>query len=244
MRSALRQPKWIVAGVVVVLLAAVFVRLGFWQLDRLEERRATNATAEMRLSTDAVPLDQLLTEADGDLEVLEYRRALATGEWDTAEELLIRSQVELGNAGFHVITPLVGDDGKAVLVNRGWVPLLMDSPPVDQAAPPPGTVELEGWVHLTETRPPLGAEEPVGEVDVFNRVDVARIASQLPYEVAPVYLVSTEEESQEELPILVDVPDFDDEGPHLAYAVQWFGFAIVGVVGFFFLARRKGGSSG
>jgi surfeit locus 1 family protein len=79
---------------------------------------------------------------------------------------------------------------------------------------------------------------------VFNRVDVARIASQLPYEVAPVSLVSAEDQTHAELPTLDDVPDLDDEGPHLAYAVQWFGFAIVGVVGFFFLARRKGGSSG
>lgn len=226
------------------LVAAVFVRLGFWQLSRLEERRTANAIAEMRLSEDPAPLEQLVTESDGDLESLEFRRAFAMGEWDTAEEVLIRSQVELGNAGFHVITPLVGDDGEAVLVNRGWVPLLMDSPPVDEAAPPPGTVELEGWVHLTQTRPPLGAEEPDGELDVFNRVDIARIASQLPYEVAPVYLVSAGEGNLEELPILVDEPAFDDEGPHLAYAVQWFGFAIVGVVGFFFLARRKSGSSG
>lgn len=226
-----------------VLLAAVFVRLGFWQLSRLEERRATNATAEMRLSADPVPFDRLLTESNGDLADLEYRRAVVVGEWDTSEEVLIRSQVELGNAGFHVITPLVEADGTAVLVNRGWVPLVMDSPPVDQASPAAGTVELEGWVHLTERRPPLGPEEPEGSLDVLNRVDVARIAPQLPYEVAPVYLISGEA-GQQELPIPVDPPDFGDEGSHLAYAIQWFGFAIVGVAGFFFLARRKGGSSG
>lgn len=221
---------------VVVLLAALFVRLGFWQLGRLEERRAENAIGQERLSTDPIPLEALL--ADGrDPSSLEYRRAIVTGEWDPANEVLIRSQVELGTAGFHVITPLIGDDGSAVLVNRGWVPLTMDTPPVDDAAPPAGAVEFQGWIHLTELRPPLGAEEPSGELDVFNRVDVGRIGSQLPYPVAPVYVVMAGE--GDALPIEVDPPRFDDEGPHLAYAIQWFGFAVVGVIGFYFLYRRR-----
>lgn len=238
MQSILRQPKWIVAGVVVGLLAALFVRLGLWQLSRLEERRAENSNVEARLADEPVPLDDLLGDADGDLSALEYRRAIAEGEWDDSNEVLIRSQVELGTAGFHVITPLLTGDDEAVLVNRGWVPLTMDSPPIFDAVPPSGLVEIEGWVHLTETRPSLGAEEPEGDLDVFNRVDIDRIGSQLPYDVAPVYLVLTGEDDQ--LPIEVDTPDFSDEGPHLAYAIQWFGFAMVGVVGFYFLARHKG----
>jgi len=239
MRSALRQPKWVVTGIVVALLAGLFVRLGFWQLSRLGERRIANEVASARLSADPVPLDELLVEADGDLSSLEHRRATVTGEWDPAEEILIRSQVALGAAGFHVITPLVREDGVAVLVNRGWVPLTMDTPPIVDAAPPSGVSQVQGWIHLTATRPPLGAEEPDGDIDVFNRVDVDRIESQLPYQVTPVYLVMAGEGDQ--LPIPVDAPDFDDEGPHLAYAIQWFGFAAVGLVGFYFLARRKGG---
>jgi len=238
MTSALRQPKWIVAAVVVALLAALFVRLGLWQLSRLEERRQANDIAETRLTADPAPLDELLAEANGDLDSLENRRVLVSGEWDTSEEVLIRSQVELGNAGFHVITPLVVDDGHAVLVNRGWVPLTMETTPVDEARPPAWANEIEGWIHLTEIRPPLGAEEPEGDLDVFNRVDIARIASQMRYEVIPVYVVAMGEEGQ--LPIPIDPPDYADEGPHLAYAIQWFGFAVVGVVGFYFLARRKG----
>ncbi|HEX6220326.1 MAG TPA: SURF1 family protein [Acidimicrobiia bacterium] len=239
MRSAYRQPKWIVAGVVVALAAALFVRLGFWQLSRLEDRRLANEITESRLAADPVPLNQLLGVEDDDLDSLEYRRATAVGEWDVTEEVLIRSQVELGNAGFHVITPLVVADGTAVLVNRGWVPLTLDDVPVEEASPPTGLVETGGWVHLTETRPPLGPEEPEGDLDVFNRVDIGRIGSQMPYPIAPVYLVAAGEGDQ--LPIPVDPPDFSDEGPHLAYAIQWFGFAIVGLVGFYFLARRKGG---
>jgi surfeit locus 1 family protein len=176
-----------------------------------------------------------LEESSGDLESLEYRRVIIDGVFDPGEEVLIRSQVELGNAGFHVITPLVSEEW-VVLVNRGWVPLYMDQPPVD-ASPEPGEVQIEGWVQLTESRPALGPEDQPGEQVVFNRVDIGRIVEQTPYSLAPVYVVAM---GGRELPIPVDSPDFTDQGPHLGYAIQWFGFALVASIGFFFLLRRQG----
>lgn len=241
MLEALRQPKWIIGTVVVVALAAVFIRLGFWQLDRLDDRQTINSVGEERINAAPADLELVLEGAGADPASVEFRRVVVTGEFDTSREVLIRSQVELGQAGFHVITPLVTESDRAVLVNRGWVPLTMDTPPVD-APPDLGSQRVEGWVHLTQTRPPLGPEEPPGDLEVFNRVDIDRVAAQLPYEVAPVYVVAMGEGSND-LPVRVDPPDFSDEGPHLAYAIQWFGFAAVGLVGFYFLLRRKGGQS-
>lgn len=235
MLRALRRPRWIIATVVVVALAGVFIRLGFWQLDRLEERRMVNSVGEERINAAPVELGTL-TGTGADPETIEHRRVTAIGEFDPAEEVLIRSQVELGQAGFHVITPLILDDGSAVLVNRGWVPLSMDSPPVD-AAPEPGAQRVAGWIHLTENRASFGPEDPTGELDVLSRVDIARIGDQVPYGLAPVYLVATE--GSGELPVPVDPPDFSDQGPHLGYAIQWFGFAAVGLVGLYFLLRRS-----
>lgn len=240
MFDSLRQPKWIIAAVVVLVVSAVFVRLGFWQLTRLGERRTANEIGQTRLAADPEPLQDLLDGAGSDVGSLEYRWATVSGTWDVSEEVLIRSQVELGNAGFHVITPLVTADGSAVLVNRGWVPLTMDTTPVAGASPPSDRAEVEGWVHSTQLRPSFGPEEPEGEHDTFNRVDIDRIATQMPYPIAPVYLVVAGERS-DQLPIPVDLPDFSDEGPHLSYAIQWFAFALVALVGFFFLARRRTG---
>jgi len=225
------------ATVVVLVLAALFTRLGFWQLDRLEERQAINISGQERISASPVEFRGLLDQSGDDLDSVEYRRVTMRGEYDTAEEVLIRSQVELGQAGFHVITPLRLDDGSAVLVNRGWVPLSMDSPPIT-AIPDEGVVDVEGWVRLSQNRPTLGPEDPPGDLAVFNRVDVARIGDQVPYEVAPVYVVAMGEGS-DELPVTVDPPDFTEQGPHLAYAIQWFGFALVGLVGLYFLLRRQ-----
>lgn len=237
MLDTIRRPGWAIATAVVLIVAAVFVGLGFWQLDRLEQRQALNAIQESRIAMEPQPLADLLGDDLIDLRSVEYRRVIVEGEFDPSEEVLIRSQVELGQAGFHVVTPLVLEEGRAVLVNRGWVPLVMDSPPVP-SSPPEGNVSTEGWIHLTQIRPPLGAQEPTGDLEVLNRVDIDRIGQQMPYDLESVYVVAMGE-GGDELPILVDTPDFTAEGSHLAYAIQWFGFALVGLVGFFFLLRRR-----
>lgn len=240
MLRALRQPKWIVAATFVVAVAAVCIWLGLWQLDRLEQRQLVNAEGKERIEAEPVDLATLLAEAEGDLESLEYRRVFAMGRYDPTKEILIRSRVHLGQAGFHVVTPFVADEGWAVLVNRGWVPLSMDTPPVE-ARPDTGRQRVQGWVQLPQTRPPFGPEDLPGDQMIFNRVDVGRIGEQMDHDVASVYIVAIEED--DELPAEVPVPEFDDEGPHLAYAIQWFGFAAVALIGFYFLLRRKGGQS-
>lgn len=239
MLEALRRPQWLAAAIVVGLLAGLFVRLGIWQLDRLSERRSDNAVGQMRLQTAPTRLSELLAEAGGDLDEIEFRRVELSGEFEPEQEVLIRSQVELGQAGFHVITPLVANDGQGVLVNRGWVPLPMDEPPIREALPDPGPLRVEGWVRLSENRPRFGPEDAPGKLEVLNRVDVDRIAQQVDQPLAPVYVVLAGERGTTELPIPIREPAFTDEGPHLAYAIQWFGFALVGVVGLFFLIRRE-----
>lgn len=240
MLHTLRKPKWIVAAVVIVILATVFVGLGIWQLDRLEQRRALNEMGASRLSEVSVELSLLIEEAGGDLGAIQYRPSHVSGVFRPEDEVLVRSQVELGQAGFHVVTPLVTDDGWAILVNRGWVPLNMDTPPVEALAPE-GRQRIEGWIQLSQPRPALGREDPPGE-RVLSRVDIDRIGLELSYAVAPVYLVAMGE-SDAGLPVPVDPPTFDDEGSHLAYALQWFAFAAVALVGFYFLVRRKAQTS-
>lgn len=239
----LLKPKWVMAHLVVLVSVVVFVRLGVWQLDRLEERRIENAVGEERFSAEAIALSDLLEAANGDLENLEYRRALVTGVFAPDDEVLIRSQVQLGTAGFHVITPLVGEGRRAALVNRGWIPLVLDDVPVTEAPPPDGVVTVEGWVHLSQEKPPFGPTDPdESRLSAMSRVDIDRIQKQTAATLAPVYLVELDD-AREELPVPVDMPVFDDEGPHLAYAIQWFAFALIGVVGYGFLLRKQTQSS-
>jgi len=235
------SPKWIITTVAVVAVTALFVRLGFWQLDRLDERQATNVAAQSRLGQPSLDVDALIGEVGADLDESEYRRAVAVGVFDVAGEVLIRSQVYRGSAGFHVITPLIKSDGSAVLVNRGWVPLGMDEVPVNQASPivANGTSRVEGWVHLSQLRPALGPVDDASEdLAVLSRVDIDRIQQQVGYSLEPVYVVQIRQ-GDPDLPVPLALPSFEDEGSHLAYAIQWFGFALILSIGSLLLVRRQ-----
>lgn len=223
------------AHAAVAALAIGFVFLGLWQLDRHHERQDANRVGRERITKAPAPFDALL---DAERTPLPYQPVMATGEYRPFDEVLIRSRIHLGGAGFHVITPFVLADGTAVLVNRGWVPLTMDTPPVTDAAPPEGVVTVTGWVEESQTRPALGPADPeTGRLETMNRVDIERIGQQVPYDLAPVYIVAKGEVDQ--LPAPVRPPRFDDAGPHLGYTIQWFGFALVGLTGYFFLARKR-----
>lgn len=229
---------------VVLILALLFINLGFWQLRRLEERRIENTVGESRLAAEPVDLSLLLEASGEDRDSLQFRRATATGVFRPDDEVLIRSQVHQGVAGFHVITPLLGEEGDAVLVNRGWVPLILDQVPVTQAPAPEGTVTVTGWIRPTQTRGALAPADPQdGRLVTMNRVDIERIRQQVPFDLAPVYITSLDDPAGE-LPVPAAAPAFDDEGSHLAYAIQWFSFALIGLVGYFFLIRRAARRSG
>lgn len=221
----------------VVVIAIVFINLGFWQLGRLEDRKLENQIAETRYTAPPEELGVLVAAVGDDLESLRYRRATVSGSYETEHELLTRNQVYRDQAGFHVVTPLVTGGGGAVLVNRGWVPLPLDTPPITEAPPPFGEVTITGWVNPTQTRPALGPTDPEGVIDVMSRINIERIQQQAPYDLAPVYLV-LEGDGGAELPVTLPPPEFTNEGSHLAYAIQWFGFTLTGAIGYWFLIRK------
>lgn len=238
MDRELLRPRWLLAHLTVASMAVAFAFLGVWQLDRHGQRMAENERGAAHLSASPVPLSDLLAEGV-DPDDIRYRRVTIHGVFDPFSEVLVRSQVHLGEAGFHLVTPMVGEGGINVLVNRGWVPLALDQVPVTEAAPPAGPVTVEGWVEPSRRRPRFGPEDPpAGRLVVFNRVDIDRIQDQIGYQLAPLYLVTIGGE-QGTLPEPVKTPAFDDAGPHLGYAIQWFGFALIGVVGYGLLIRRR-----
>jgi len=236
MSRILRSPRWWFGHLLVVTICILFVNLGFWQVRRLEERRIENTVLKNRLAAAPVPIEELMAGAGSDIDSLEFRGAEATGIFQPGDELLVRSQVHEGTAGWHVITPLLLADGRAVLVNRGWVPLVMDTVPVP-AAPPVGEVDVTGWVRLTRIRGSVGPVEPEGRLSQISRVDLDRLQEQMPFPLLPVYLVA--DPAGEALPIAVIPPDANDQGPHLTYAIEWFSFTLIGVVGYSFLLKRE-----
>jgi len=118
-----------VAGVLVALaVAALCVRAGFWQLDRLRQRRERNA-----VSRAALALPQLEVTGAITLDSARGRRLHARGVYDYAQERLWRPRPYEGVPGVGLLTPVKLADGSAVLVDRGWAPS-PDAYHVDQRA--------------------------------------------------------------------------------------------------------------
>lgn len=238
MYAFLRSPRWVAGLIVVATVAVVFIALGNWQLTRHREVQLENQVASARIDAEAGELASMLVAAGPSVDSLEYRRASASGVFASEDELLVRNQVNSGTAGFHVVTPFEFDGG-TILVNRGWVPLEMDTPPVAGAPPPGGVVDVELLLRATQPRPQFGREEPDGVLEVVNRIDLDRLSRQFD-DLAPTWgqLITPTDEAR--LPVALDTPTFDDDGPHLAYAIQWFLFALITVVGSAFLIRSTG----
>ncbi len=237
------RPKWVVGHVLVVALVATFISLGFWQLARLDDRKARNAEVLAQAQEPLAPIESVVEPGVqlGDVEDLRYRPVSLTGTYDPEGEVLVRPRSLDGASGWHVVTPLVLDDGRAVLVTRGFAPFGTDLDVVRRAAAPPtGEVTVTGLAFPTQERGGIGPTDPeTGTLEELARVDIARVQQQYEAALLPVFVqLETQEPPQREgLPQLLPTPT-TDEGPHLAYAGQWFLFAAVGLIGWPILLRR------
>lgn len=236
MTYQLLTPKAVLGHVVVLSIVSAFVSLGVWQLGRLDERRDANSVTALRVAAAPESLESLLASTGQNLEAIEDRIVFVEGEFQPSEEVLLRSRVWKGQPGFHLLVPLVSEK-LAVLVNRGWIPIDMDTPPV-AVDTPEGRVRIEGLVRLSQIAGPAREDPAEGTLSKVNRVDLKRLSDQLPTPLAPVYieLISPERSG---LPMPHDPPDASDEGPHLAYALQWFAFALIGILGYAALLRTQ-----
>lgn len=227
--------RWAVAHLVVLALVMALVSLGLWQLRRLEERQLANQVGMARSAAESLDLVAMVGSAGADLDTLEYRKAAAGGEWDAAYEVYVRSQVRDGRSGLWVVTPLILEDGRAVMVNRGWIPAELDR---GEAAPPQGRVEVSGTVRASRRRASLGPTDRPGVEDTIARVDLEVLDGFVPQQLLGVYLEESSPNPQA-WPLRLQPPTFDDEGSHLVYAVQWFSFALVALVGYGALIRAR-----
>ena len=223
---------------VALVVAATCVALGIWQIARLHQKQQFNAAVRAGMSASPAPVETLLPSGV-DPDAMRYHRAEATGTYDTANEVVLYGRTQNSQAGNHMLTPLRLADGSAILVDRGWVPLDVDQPGA-AAAPPAGQVDVEGVLFASEGDPPGAVGGADTRETTFARVDLAKIQSQLPYRIAPDYLLLQQQSPAQPdgSPVPAPLPRLT-EGPHLGYAIQWFTFAIIAVVGFVILALRE-----
>lgn len=241
-RFALR-PKWILSHVFVLVMVAGMVVAGFWQLDRLDQKKDRNAKVAERTSEPVVDVASLLGPGDDDAAAdLEFRSVEAAGTYLVDQEVLVRSRSRDGAPGSWVLTPLQLADGDAVIVNRGWIPNSgqLEDVPAAYAAPD-GEVTVTGIVRRSETRGSLGPRDPAeGTLTNLARADIGRIDQQVAEPLLPIYVqrVTQAPEQADEFPAPVPVPALD-EGPHLSYAIQWALFSVGTIIAYVLILRRR-----
>jgi len=210
---------------IAVIVAAVCVRLGVWQLDRLHQRRAHNAAIRQMLAAPPLQLSRA-TKAPED-----YRRVEAAGRWDYEHQIVLRQQTLQGMPGVVLITPLILDgENRAVMVSRGFVPS-----PDGMTLPPQGAREGE-HAHVVGTALHMPSRSDSGRPLLRNgartwaRLDSAAVAALVPTPVMSAYVLQEDTAPRTQFPRRIPMPALDD-GPHLSYAIQWFGFAVIAIGG-------------
>ncbi len=244
--TVLISRRWWLSTLLVLFGIVMLARLGFWQLNRLAQRRAWNTEVSHQLALPPLPLSGD-TPLPDDLTTLKTRRATAQGNFDFSHQMALVYQNREGVPGLHLIAPLlIEGDSKAVLVDRGWIPQTEAAPEQWGQFDEAGSVTVTGFMQLSQTlpnatslsnaTPPSPAATP--QTDWF-RVDISAIQTQLPYELLPIYIrQSPTETNPDSLPYKVD-PQFDlSDGSHLGYAIQWFTFALVfGIIYIIFVGK-------
>lgn len=230
-------PKWIAIHLAVVTLVVTMFNLGLWQLRRLDEKRTFNALVMDRTRESVADLESLWPANPVDPNTLsEWRRVRATGTYIAAKSVTVINRSQDGVAGYDSVVPLLLDDGRTALINRGFVPLATAIP-----APPEGTVTITGYVRASQKRSALGAIDSTDVTSTeFQRFDVPLISKRLNGEVLPFFIQVIAEDPRPpgQWPSPVRLPELS-EGPHLSYAFQWFFFCLVALTAWVIVIRRR-----
>ena len=248
-------------GILALVIAGVCIRLGMWQLDRLDQRRAENARIAAGLMGNAVELEDVGNDSTRSRAL----RVRLHGQYDFDHEIVLINRSREGAPGVNLLTPLrvVGKD-TAVLVNRGWV-YSPDGATVDptrwrEPADARGTAYVS-WLasHEGPDSPPATDGSAIASERKISRAERASIARLVPYPVRPYQLIlldsgatvvaASDEASRaaplgtgaaidQTRPVRLPLPALD-EGPHRSYAIQWFSFAAIALIGTGAVVRKE-----
>ncbi|MCG8017198.1 MAG: SURF1 family protein [Candidatus Thiodiazotropha sp. 'RUGA'] len=219
-----------------VIVTPLLCSLGFWQLDRAEQKRSQATALEMRRKMPPISLtDSARPEADQ----LLYRQVKLQGEFLPERTIFITNRKHLGKTGFHVVTPLqLSENGELVLVNRGWTAVI---PSTDNVSPANSGNRLSISGEITIPQAPA--------IELTPSDDNSQLPPHWPYLTLKRY---RQWSGLEVLPILVLQTSQDDQNfirqwptpkvsdlMHIGYAIQWFAFAIIALLVWLRLSYQK-----
>lgn len=228
-------------SVMVVVAAILLIRLGFWQLDRHDQRMARNAVIDARIGAPALPLAQVVALPEAEQE---FRHVTVVCAYQTNQQILWRNRSYEETTGYQILTLCQPDSGAAILVNRGWIPYQEGLNDWNTRYPPPSTSlhTVTGVWRLSQAPSATANEAPLvdGWRERWFAITIPAIATQMQRDLAPgfIELQPAEHADARSYPIRSTISNMG-AGSHFGYAIQWFSFAVIVVVGALVVAYRR-----
>ena len=226
----LLRPSWIISHIFVVALLVSTVNLGFWQLRRFDERKANNAQIMETTGRESVAVNNLSIDKLDNTQ--SYTPAIARGTFDEDRQVYLINRSRDGVPGVEVINSftLETDPVSYVVVNRGYLPRKVFNEGESEIWKPSSKVlEIEGFIMIPFLDGKLQGDE-------INRIDIDLLSDEWGVSLLPIYLQQNQQTSND-WPVQMKPPELT-EGSHLSYAVQWFIFTLIGLVGYPLVLRR------
>ncbi|MBZ4486490.1 SURF1 family protein [Microbacterium sp. cx-55] len=238
LKTAPAAVRWSVYAAIALIFAIICVMLSNWQFSRNDARAEQLALAERNYDAAPLALDDAVSSVDVFDGELEWHPVAVEGSYLPDDQLVVRNRPHGGTSAFEVLVPFRADDGRILIVNRGWVPPAEsgDGPAVI-AAPPAGDVTITVRMRPGEALPTSGRSAPAGQVPTIALPLIAETAG--PDTITSAYgILATEDPAPTERPQPLDAPSIDP-GPFLSYAIQWILFAIMGFVFIGYIIRTE-----
>jgi cytochrome oxidase assembly protein ShyY1 len=230
----LLRPKWVAFTLLVALAAVGMLFLARWQWQRHHERADFNEQVRTNSQMAPEPLDAVLAQQAGGTDP-EWRRVIVTGTYLPSPRFSVVNRSQNGQPGRNDVAALQLADGTVVLVNRGFVVLDDDIPPL-----PSGDSTVTGQLRRSEQRRRgQPADDPDQQLTAIRRIDLDVLAGQFDAPLRPVYLQVLSADPPQPAELQPIAPPSLDGGPHLSYTVQWIIFSVAVLVGWVFAVRRS-----
>ncbi|MDF1705173.1 MAG: SURF1 family protein [Aeromicrobium sp.] len=232
----LGSARWIGFAIFVVALSAVCIQLGIWQFHKLEDRQVRNELVREHLDTAPVPLEDVVPAGSAVEPDQEWTVVEVTGSYDVDHEVTVKFVNRDGRPGVDVLTPLLLEDGTAVLVDRGFTETLRtNARPETLPEPPDGEVQVTGWLRVDSSAGRQATQVFDGQV---RAVSSRGMAEHVPYDLRSGY-VDLQEQSPASSGLEPEPRPDLGQGPHFFYGLQWWFFAALAIVGYGWFARAE-----
>ncbi|PKO07441.1 MAG: hypothetical protein CVU41_01715 [Chloroflexi bacterium HGW-Chloroflexi-3] len=232
--------KWTLTTILVLIGVYVLIRLGFWQLDRLESRRQFNQHYLEQISSPIINLNDESNHQE--LLNMEYREVSVSGFYNFKNEIYLQNQAFDNIPGYRVVTPLKIDNNEnLVYIERGWISLedLKDIEVINSIYTQ--HQNIEGIIRLPQSESDFGgisSNASESNSQFFLYVDLDLLTTELDYGLLPIY-VQLKDVSNNQKPYS-KLPEIEiTEGPHFGYAIQWFFFASLLGIGYPFFVWKQ-----